>query len=123
MAAPFIRQSALRRGCRNSVGVWGATPKRINFVQADLFRDCAVSKRHTFRRLIPAAHIQLSMKSLCVQRPAKERLKRRPLARNLQNNEILRQVASNWNVRRLLVDAIRCGIEKTVIRQCDLPHC
>jgi hypothetical protein len=45
------------------------------------------------------------MKSLCVQCPAKERLKRRALARYLQINEILRQVASNWNVRRLLVDA------------------
>jgi hypothetical protein len=40
-----------------------------------------------------------------MQRPAKVRLKRRALARNLQNNELLREVASNWNVRRLLVDA------------------
>jgi hypothetical protein len=55
---------------------------------------------------IPDADIQLSIKSLCIQQPAKERLKRRALARNLQINEILRQVASNWNVRRLLVDAL-----------------
>ncbi|MGJ0534219.1 hypothetical protein [Methylocystis sp.] len=56
-------------------------------------------------RLGAAVNIQLSTKSLGMQRPAKVRLKRRALARNLQNNEILRQVASNWNVRRLLVDA------------------
>jgi hypothetical protein len=85
--------------------LWREAAKRIIFVQADHFRDCAVSKRYSFWRLIRDAHIQLSMKSLCIQRPAKERLKRRALARNLQNNEILRQVASNWNVRRLLVDA------------------
>ncbi|MGZ9409312.1 MAG: hypothetical protein ACXW3J_01640, partial [Methylocystis sp.] len=70
-----------------------------------IFVPVPFQKGTLFRRLIPDAHIQLSMKSLCIQRPAKERLKRRPLARNLQNNEILRQVASNWNVRRLLVDA------------------
>jgi len=85
--------------------LWREAAKRIIFVQANHFHACAVSIRNTFRRLVTGADIQSTMKSLCIQRPAKERLKRRALARNLQNNEILRQVASNWNVRRLLIDA------------------
>ncbi|AZG76184.1 hypothetical protein [Methylocystis rosea] len=117
IACPYAHSDALqlnRTWPRRSSGsqiaelcwrLWRDATKRIIFIQVDHFRTCAVSIRNTFRRLVAGSDAPLPMKSLCIQRPPKERLKRRALARNLQNNEILRQVASNWNVRRLLVDA------------------
>jgi len=88
---------------------------RIILVQADHFLPALSQDGTIFLRLGAAVNIQLSTKSLGMQRPAKVRLKRRALARNLQNNEDIAPSCVKLERAAASCRCLRCALKRESI--------